>query len=71
MQNNVKLLAIRYLPGLVLLGGGWEEGLGRWGCQDPQLKGGKERRNLTSALVLYPGGLHPRVGFRALVEVAA
>lgn len=44
MQNNVKLLAIRYLPGLVLLGGGWEEGLGRWGCQDPHLKGGKERR---------------------------
>lgn len=44
MQNNVKLLAIRYLPGLVLLGGGWEEGLGRCRCQDPHLKGGKERR---------------------------
>lgn len=49
MQNNVKLLAIRYLPGSVLLGGGWEEGPRR--CQDLQLKGGKEGRGSAAALV--------------------
>lgn len=39
MQNNVKLLAVRYLLGLVLLGGGWEEGWDAKRCwgQDPHL----------------------------------
>lgn len=69
MQNNVKLLAIRYLPGSVLLGGGWEEGLGRCWCQDLHIKGGKEGRafdNCSSIAVVSILGK----GW-AVVEVAA
>lgn len=69
MQNNVKLLAIRYLPGSVLLGGGWEGGPGRCWCQDPHLKGDKKGRAFDScfsiAVVCSPGKA------QAVVEVAA
>lgn len=47
MQNNGTLLAVRYLPGSVLLGGGWERGSWCW-CQDLHLKGGKEGREFNS-----------------------
>lgn len=48
MQNNVKLLAVRYLPGSVLLGGTGKGGPERCWCQDLHLKGDKEGRAFNS-----------------------
>lgn len=62
MQNNVKLLAVRYLPGLVLLGGtGKKGGPRRCWCQDLHLRLGKEGRMvLVSILGL---SVTPGLGF--------